>query len=296
MNFYNIISIASGPVIGAVIGYFTNYIAVKMLFRPRKEVRLLGVKLPFTPGIIPKRRAELAKAIGNTVGNRLLTKEAVLDVLLRGDAANSFAMEITNAIFESELSIGELSSSLPTPVGAKEKLSRFIAERLCGALSSFDMGNVIMREARPIIKENLGGIASMFVSDEMLSSFAEPINEKIRAYMREHIDDVITPAVSRELDELGENKLYQCLSEVGIENAEVFSAVRALYDKAARAYGEKLLDGFSVSEIIENKINEMDVREVEDMVISTMKRELDAVVRLGALVGFVLGLLNIVFK
>ena len=40
----------------------------------------------------------------------------------------------------------------------------------------------------------------------------------------------------------------------------------------------------------------MDVREVEDMVISTMKRELDAVVRLGALVGFVLGLLNIVFK
>ena len=136
----------------------------------------------------------------------------------------------------------------------------------------------------------------MFVSDEMLSSFAEPINEKIRAYMREHIDDVITPAVSRELDELGENKLYQCLSEVGIENAEVFSAVRALYDKAARAYGEKLLDGFSVSEIIENKINEMDVREVEDMVISTMKRELDAVVRLGALVGFVLGLLNIVFK
>ncbi len=110
MNFYNIISIASGPVIGAVIGYFTNYIAVKMLFRPRKEVRLLGVKLPFTPGIIPKRRAELAKAIGNTVGNRLLTKEAVLDVLLRGDAANSAAMEITNAIFESELSIGELLS------------------------------------------------------------------------------------------------------------------------------------------------------------------------------------------
>ena len=38
------------------------------------------------------------------------------------------------------------------------------------------------------------------------------------------------------------------------------------------------------------------LREVEDMVISTMKRELDAVVRLGALVGFVLGLLNIVFK
>ena len=43
----------SGPIIGAIIGYFTNYIAVKMLFYPRKEIKVFGHVLPFTPGAIP---------------------------------------------------------------------------------------------------------------------------------------------------------------------------------------------------------------------------------------------------
>ncbi len=41
-----IIKYLAGPVIGSVIGYFTNFIAVKMLFHPKKEVRVLGHKLP----------------------------------------------------------------------------------------------------------------------------------------------------------------------------------------------------------------------------------------------------------
>ena len=51
------------PLIGAVIGYVTNWIAVKMLFRPRKEVRVFGKRLPFTPGVIPRGQARLAKAV-----------------------------------------------------------------------------------------------------------------------------------------------------------------------------------------------------------------------------------------
>ena len=43
----------TGPVIGAAIGSFTNFIAVKMLFYPRKEILLFGHPLPFTPGAIP---------------------------------------------------------------------------------------------------------------------------------------------------------------------------------------------------------------------------------------------------
>lgn len=49
-----IIKYIAGPVIGAVIGYFTNFIAVKMLFHPKKEIKVFGHKLPFTPGAIPK--------------------------------------------------------------------------------------------------------------------------------------------------------------------------------------------------------------------------------------------------
>ena len=50
----------AGPIIGALIGYCTNYIAVKMLFYPKQEVRIFGRKLPFTPGAIPKGKQRLA--------------------------------------------------------------------------------------------------------------------------------------------------------------------------------------------------------------------------------------------
>ncbi|GGB02083.1 UPF0754 membrane protein [Macrococcus hajekii] len=61
--------------IGALIGGFTNYIAIKMLFRPYHAVYLFGFKLPFTPGLIPKRRDELSVKIGEMVTKHLLTPD-----------------------------------------------------------------------------------------------------------------------------------------------------------------------------------------------------------------------------
>ena len=57
------LELISGPLIGGIIGYSTNYIAVKMLFRPLKPVKIGNYTLPFTPGIIPKRKDKLAEAI-----------------------------------------------------------------------------------------------------------------------------------------------------------------------------------------------------------------------------------------
>ena len=52
--FRTILNYISGPVIGAIIGLVTNYLAVRMLFHPYKPFKIFGVRLPFTPGIIPK--------------------------------------------------------------------------------------------------------------------------------------------------------------------------------------------------------------------------------------------------
>lgn len=65
-------------VVGAVIGYITNYLAIRMLFRPSTPKYLFGKKLPFTPGVIPKERDRLARQTGQTVKEYLLTEEAVL--------------------------------------------------------------------------------------------------------------------------------------------------------------------------------------------------------------------------
>ncbi|WP_223553792.1 DUF445 domain-containing protein [Lysinibacillus sphaericus] len=62
-------------VIGAAIGGVTNHLAIKMLFRPHEAIYIKNWRVPFTPGLIPKRRDELAKQLGLTVVNYLLTPE-----------------------------------------------------------------------------------------------------------------------------------------------------------------------------------------------------------------------------
>ena len=78
------------PLIGAVIGYVTNWIAVKMLFRPRKEIRVFGKRLPFTPGVIPRGQGRLARAVGNVVETQLLTPEYLGEKLLSKESEEEF--------------------------------------------------------------------------------------------------------------------------------------------------------------------------------------------------------------
>ena len=88
--FLKILKIASGPLIGAVIGYFTNYLAVKMLFRPYYPKRIGKIRIPFTPGIIPKRKHALAQAIGRAVGENLFTGEDIKGFFLADLDENEF--------------------------------------------------------------------------------------------------------------------------------------------------------------------------------------------------------------
>jgi len=71
------LSLLAPPLVGAFIGYMTNHIAIRMLFRPLKPWRLFGLRLPLTPGVIPSKRHELAVNIGEMVGSHLLTASDV---------------------------------------------------------------------------------------------------------------------------------------------------------------------------------------------------------------------------
>jgi len=71
--------------IGALIGGLTNHLAIKMLFRPHVAKYIGKWRLPFTPGLIPKRRGELAMQLGKTVTNYLLTPETFRKKLLTPD-------------------------------------------------------------------------------------------------------------------------------------------------------------------------------------------------------------------
>ena len=71
------------PILGGIIGYFTNDLAIKMLFRPYKAIRVGGRQLPFTPGLIPRNQERLAKRVSDTIMGSLLTPEELQNLARR---------------------------------------------------------------------------------------------------------------------------------------------------------------------------------------------------------------------
>lgn len=116
------------PLLGAFIGYVTNDIAIRMLFRPLRPWRVLGVRLPLTPGVIPAKRGELAQKIGEMVGTHLLTADDVGRALEK----ESFRREL-HAVVEEKLTsfldrdLGAAASLVPAPYQGR---LRELAERL----------------------------------------------------------------------------------------------------------------------------------------------------------------------
>ncbi len=70
------------PLVGAVIGGVTNDVAIRMLFRPYAAWRVGGLRVPLTPGLIPRERAQIAYAIAETFTEHVLDSDQVADLLL----------------------------------------------------------------------------------------------------------------------------------------------------------------------------------------------------------------------
>lgn len=97
-------------IVGAIIGGITNSIAIKMLFRPYEAKYIGNWRLPFTPGLIPKRRDELAKQLGQLVINHLLTPEVIQQKLTDPkiyDSLHQILVKKVVEFFQSEKTLNE---------------------------------------------------------------------------------------------------------------------------------------------------------------------------------------------
>lgn len=120
------------PISGAVIGYFTNWLAIKMLFRPYVEKRFFGVLMPFTPGLIPKERFVLSKKVSETLSDKVLTDEVLISSLSSPeflDKINRVADEMLLNLQNSEQTIDELLTKLMG--GEKDKIFDKIEQIIC---------------------------------------------------------------------------------------------------------------------------------------------------------------------
>ena len=91
-------------IIGGLIGWITNKVAIKMLFRPVNPVRILGITIQ---GVFPKRKDQMAISLADTIQNELLTKEVLVDKLLNDESVEKLKNRIKETLIE------ELSDSIP---------------------------------------------------------------------------------------------------------------------------------------------------------------------------------------
>lgn len=188
------------PLLGAIIGYVTNALAIRMLFRPLKAIRFFGLRLPFTPGVIPKQRYVLADSIGQMVSERLITEDA----LERQVAAPEFQeglqkniAELTKRLIASPLS--DLSrEALPVSYSSiqsiiSELLFTFMSSRsfiyaVRGITERLIRSVVDMRIEELVGKEEMASFIERHIYPNLLDARVRKwLNEGLQNWMQRHL-------------------------------------------------------------------------------------------------------------
>lgn len=296
-------SLIAGPVIGAIIGYFTNYIAVRMLFRPLEPVYVFGKRLPFTPGILPKSKDRIAVAVGNAVGGGLLTQDALEKNLLAPELEEKIRLRINDVVEKETHDERYVRDVITYYVDGEEfdvmldrgenKAAAVITQKVI----EMDIGRLVADEAVNAIKEQrVGSILAKFLSDEFLYSLISPISDRIDEMVKERGVEIIRQKIHDEFQSFEEKTvgdLFTALKKTGVD---IGQTVVNGYEVLIRKRLASILQSIDIASIVKDKMDSMNAREVEQMALSVMKKELNAIVNLGALIGFVLGCFNIFFN
>lgn len=285
------------PLIGAVIGYCTNYIAVKMLFRPRNEIKVLGHTLPFTPGAIPKNKPRLAKAIGEVVETTFFGEETISAQFLSGEAEDNAVAQMVRGMDRpiSDPGISVLGSEEKYEKGL-DRLSEILSQQLLQSLRS---GETIRMVSDTVIDKLVdqfrGGMLGMFITDSFVESAKQMVEAGIQGEIEDKGEEFLNRMVRSQMDTWSRDTLSEIAFEAGYSDERVERILRKAYRGAVKSAVPALIDRINVSGMIEEKVNDMSNEQLEELVLSVMKRELNLIVNLGALIGLILGCLNLLF-
>lgn len=109
--------------VAGFVGGVTNHLAIKMLFHPRREWRLFGRRVPFTPGLIPKRKDEIGRSLGKVVGDYLVTAHGLSEMLQKPDTKARLEQALRRIVTEwtaREMTVRELITNWVAPDKADE--------------------------------------------------------------------------------------------------------------------------------------------------------------------------------
>lgn len=297
--FNTILNYISGPVVGAIIGLVTNYLAVRMLFHPYKPFKIFGVRLPFTPGIVPKRKDALAHGIGLAVGEDLFTGEDLKALLCTERVESKLIDSIQGALQGvSSRSIDELISRLSSEEKiseVKDKLSLVIAEKLISSAQKMDIADIIAKKGKEAIDEKKSslGMLGMFLSDGIVDPLLEQVKDKVTSFLDDEGVATALPAVRDEVDIISSTPINEQIDLSVLDTDKLRGAIVEFYESAVSKAIDSLSGELDICSVVEKKVKEMPIRDLELLCLKIMKRELRALVILGGIIGFVIGIINI---
>ena len=292
-----------GPAVGAVIGYITNDIAIRMLFRPHQAKYIMGIHVPFTPGIIPKEKARIAGAIGKAVSENLMNREVLEKSLLSDDMLE----KIGNAIDEfvatqsgNDETIEQFAShylSTEDIAAMRNDVTSGIVKMVTAKLQNSDLGSDIARMATEhVMEKTRNSVVGLFGADKLVAGFAQPIEKILAKHINEILQNnspqMIQDLVTTEADNLMGMTMSQLTTGRDEQVTQIKRGVLNAYRTIITEHLPRILQDIDISAIIEQRINEMDMNEAEAIIMDVMKKELRAIVWLGARLGCIMGTIN----
>ena len=296
MNWELISHYAIPPLVGAVIGYFTNLIAVKMLFFPHEEKRIFGWRIPFTPGAIPKGKARLAKSAGKIVQNELFTREDISSKLLTEEVEKPLIDRVMAILGEN---INEIGATLAGSRKKYDKLEKTFIElletKIIEAIHKMDIPGVVTEEGGRMIKEQAQNsrILRVLVNDTLVDRVMSNVGEKMEEFIDTRGPAMVNEITESRIQDLGNRTPLHVLELAGYDAEYVRKKITEAYRESVVNAVNSALKRINVASIVEDKINSMSVAELEKGVMMVMKNELNMIVSLGGLIGLVIGCINI---
>ena len=286
------------PILGAVIGYVTNRIAIRMLFRPRAAKYILGMRIPFTPGIIPKRRDELARNVGHAVARELLSADAIrvqLDSPQLQTSLRQWIGQQRQALMRQPIRLSGGSQKL------LDDLMPALSESIRQMLRQPALRNEMIKIGSDVVQrtvsnQNIFARTAINVSgaDTLVINRMPAIVDTIIA----QLDSAATPHRIGEITgqwlQTGNPKSLQdlvVLSPTTEERIDDYVSERLIV--FLREQVPVLFDILDVEKLVTERINTFDTARVEHMILDVTGRHLKWINYFGAGLGAIIGLIQV---
>lgn len=295
-----------GPAVGAVIGYITNDIAIRMLFKPHRPYYIGRWRIPFTPGIIPKEKDRIAGAIGKAISDNLMNQDVLERTLMSEELLDKMREafdKYIDTLRNDEESLEEYATNLFTEeefANLRDNVTEEVSQMVSTSLADSKVGTAIAHMAcEHVIEKTRHSVAGKLGADHLLGLVTSPMEKLMASHINEVLRDkapaMVNQLVTDTATKLSDQLMKDIIGEHETQIDQLRESLIKLYRYVITSRLPRILEAVNISNMVERRIQEMDMDEVEGIILEVMHKELRAIVWLGALLGCIMGTITSIF-